>query len=231
MNKSARKKEIEENDINVPMGGFQQPPSSLSLENNAKLLMGKTGSLQRNVIETASSLSSACAKKSNARFESEVQYLSDQSHTLESKHRAIVRSESAPLLSATILHSVPSPFIGITFNTEGSSFSKRSSPSQPIVASNATTAIQREEISEMAMRKLELCFRKAETYEGIAMVLNVSLDRLLSQVTEIDNQRRRDGESREAQERKIQASLLSYFLIFHHLKRSTNFGNVGNVNV
>ena len=93
MNKSARKKEIEENDMNVRMGGFKQPPSSLSLENNAKLLMGKTGSLQRNVIETASSLSSACAKKSNARFESEVQYLSDQSHTLESKHRAIVRSE------------------------------------------------------------------------------------------------------------------------------------------
>ena len=58
----------------------------------------------------------------------------------------------------------------------------------------------------MAMRKIELCFRKAETYEGIAMVLNVSLDRLLTQVTEIDNQRRRESESREAQERKIQVS-------------------------
>ena len=56
----------------------------------------------------------------------------------------------------------------------------------------------------MALRKLELCYRKAETYEGMAMVLNVSLDRLLTQVTEIDNQRRRESESREAQERKIQ---------------------------
>ena len=59
----------------------------------------------------------------------------------------------------------------------------------------------------MALRKLELCYRKAETYEGMAMVLNVSLDRLLTQVTEIDSQRRRESETREAQERKIQVGV------------------------
>ena len=58
------------------------------------------------------------------------------------------------------------------------------------------------------MKKLELCNRKAETYEGMAMVLNVSFDRLLNQVTQIDNQRRRENETRDAQDRKIQVSKL-----------------------
>ena len=58
-------------------------------------------------------------------------------------------------------------------------------------------------MNSTAMRKLELCFRKAETYEGMAMVLNVSLDRLLSQVTEMDNQRRTESEAVETQRRKI----------------------------
>ena len=59
--------------------------------------------------------------------------------------------------------------------------------------------------STMTMtRKLELCYRKAETYEGMAMVLNVSFDRLLNQVTEIDIQRRKEKEMCEAQEKRIQ---------------------------
>ena len=62
-------------------------------------------------------------------------------------------------------------------------------------------------ISTMTMtRKLELCYRKAETYEGMAMVLNVSFDRLLNQVTEIDIQRRKEKEMCEAQEKRIQVS-------------------------
>ena len=62
-------------------------------------------------------------------------------------------------------------------------------------------------ISTMTMtRKLELCSRKAETYEGMAMVLNVSFDRLLNQVTEIDIQRRKEKEMCEAQEKRIQVS-------------------------
>ena len=42
----------------------------------------------------------------------------------------------------------------------------------------------------------------------MAMVLNVSFDRLLNQVTQIDNQRRRENETRDAQDRKIQVSKL-----------------------
>ena len=57
-------------------------------------------------------------------------------------------------------------------------------------------------------RKMDLCNRKMETYEGIAMVLNVSFDRLLNQVTEIDHQRRREKEYAEAQEKKIQVGLI-----------------------
>ena len=42
----------------------------------------------------------------------------------------------------------------------------------------------------------------------MAMVLNISLDRLLTQINEIDNQRRKESESREAQERKIQVGVV-----------------------
>ena len=53
-----------------------------------------------------------------------------------------------------------------------------------------------------------MCLRKADKYEEMAMVLNVSLDRLLSQINEIDNQRRKESELREAQEKKIQVSVV-----------------------
>ena len=53
-----------------------------------------------------------------------------------------------------------------------------------------------------------MCLRKADKYEEMAIVLNVSLDRLLSQINEIDNQRRKESELREAQEKKIQVSVV-----------------------
>ena len=100
--------------------------------------------------------------------------------TLEIQQQSIVRSDSAPLSNVT---------------------SSLCTPTNVAVAS-------REDVSGVAMQKLELCFRKAETYEEMVTVLNISMDRLLTQINEIDNQRRRESESREAQERKIQVSLV-----------------------
>ena len=107
--------------------------------------------------------------------------------------------DSTPLSNATTLSPMLSLSTGLPFCNRKSCSLTSLSPPQPTDA-----ATPREYVSDMAIKKLELCFRKAETYEGMAMVLNISLDRLLTQVTEIDNQRRRESESREAQERKIQ---------------------------
>ena len=134
------------------------------------------------------------------RLESKLQQLSDRLRTLENQQQLVVRSHSAPSNATTTLP-MPSLPTGLSLNKRESASSTSLLPS-----SLAPTATSGEDISGMAMQKIELCFRKAETYEGIAMVLNVSLDRLLTQVTEIDNQRRRESESREAQERKIQVS-------------------------
>ena len=70
-------------------------------------------------------------------------------------------------------------------------------------------------VATTTMKKLEICFQKTEKYEGIAMVLNRSLEKLLTQVKEIDNQRRRESESREAQERKIQVGVFLFYCCFY----------------
>ena len=67
----------------------------------------------------------------------------------------------------------------------------------------STTSLQ-DDLNSNAKRKLELCFQKSEMYESMAIILNIALDRLLSQVKEIDNQRRREGETLESLQRKIQ---------------------------
>ena len=217
-NESILNKENEENDMNVPMVGSQQQPSSPPLENDSEMEdMDETGPgmsqqaefLQRAAVGAAAAASSSSAGSSgsnnnnSAKLESEVQRLSERLRTLESQQRLVVRADSAPSSNATT-NSLPMPSssTGFSFNNGGSASSTSSSPSRP-----AAAAAPREDVSGMAMRKLELCFRKAEMYEGMAMVLNVSLDRLLTQVTEIDNQRRRESESREAQERKIQVGV------------------------
>ena len=70
-----------------------------------------------------------------------------------------------------------------------------------------STASLQDDLNSNAKRKLELCFQKSEMYESMAMVLNVSLDRLLSQVQEINNQRQRESETLKALQRKIQVGL------------------------
>ena len=134
-----------------------------------------------------------------SRLEVEIQRLSERMRTLESERR-FVRADSAPKspsTSAAALHQQMASSSGFAL----------SPATPPRVTVDAATA---ENSNATAMRKLELCFRKAETYEGMAMVLNVSLDRLLTQVTEIDTQRRRESETREAQERKIQVSSIFF---------------------
>ena len=199
INESRMNKENENNDKNVLMVESQQQPSCGPFKNDAKMedmeknRLGMSQQMNQQQIEFSHQhsangavdntfLSSASVSKSNnnynnsARLELEVHHLSTRMQTLESQQQFIVRSDSTPLSNATSLSSPPT-----------------------------TAAVTlKEDVSGMALKKLELCFRKAETYEGMAMVLNVSLDRLLNQVTEFDNQRRRGEESREAQERKIQ---------------------------
>ena len=158
---------------------------------------------QHSIAGAAAALSSSVgASKSNnnieVRLESKLQQLTRRLEHLESQQQFVDRSHSAPANATTAL---PMPLLstGFSFDNRGSALSTSLSPS-PL----APAATSREDVSGIAMRKLELCFRKAETYEGMAMVLNVSLDRLLTQVTEIDNQRKRESQSRETQERKIQ---------------------------
>ena len=158
-------------------------------------------SLQRAVAAAAGEkgASTIAGGISSVRLEAEIQHLSERLRTLESGHN-FVRSDSAPSPSSG--HSrhrqLPPPTsAGFVFATGSSS----SSP-PPLRHSAVPT-----ENGNMQMRKLDLCYRKAESYEGMAMVLNVSFDRLLNQVTEIDNQRRRENEARDAQERKIQVNI------------------------
>ena len=60
-----------------------------------------------------------------------------------------------------------------------------------------------EQSYDSILRKLELGSNKIDMYEGMAMVLNASLDRLLVQVNEIDNQRKGQSERQETQEKRI----------------------------
>ena len=131
----------------------------------------------------------------SSRLEVVIQRLSERLRTLESERR-FVRADSAPKSPSTSAAALQQQMA----LSSGFAFSPATPPRATADASSAENA------NATAMRKLELCFRKAETYEGMAMVLNVSLDRLLTQVTEIDTQRRRESETREAQERKIQVS-------------------------
>ena len=202
-NESRMNKEYGDNDINVLMVGLQQQPSGGPVKNDSemehmeKIRSGMSREMNEQQIEflhqhsvngaaVNTSFSSAGASKSNnnhknsARLDLEVHRLSTRMQTLESQQQFIVRSDSTPLSNATSLSSPPT----------------------------AVAVTSREDVSGVAMKKLELCFRKAEAYEGMAMVLNTSLDRLLTQVTEIDNQRRRESELRESQERKIQVSVV-----------------------
>ena len=75
--------------------------------------------------------------------------------------------------------------------------------------------VRSDSVAATTMKKLEICFQKTEKYEGIAMVLNRSLEKLLTQVNEIDNQRRRESESREAQGRKIQVGVFLFYCYFY----------------
>ena len=191
------------NKENVSMVGLQQRPSSgplkndLEMEDMEKIRLGMSQEMNEKQIEflhqhsangaaVNTVLLSAGASKSNnnhnnsASLELEVHRLSTQMQTLESQQQLIVRSDSTPLLNASSL-SFP--------------------PTTVAVAS-------KEDVSGMVMKKLELCLRKADKYEEMVMVLNVSLDRLLTQINEIDNQRRKESESREAQERKIQVGVV-----------------------
>ena len=136
---------------------------------------------------------------SSPRLEVEIQQISQRLLTLESDQQ-FVQSDTAPSpyslnmsLSRQLGHLTSAGFVFAT------------GPSSPPQSNVVLT----ENTSATALRKLELCYRKAETYEGMAMVLNVSFDRLLNQVTEIDNQRRSENETRNAQERKIQVSFTS----------------------
>ena len=136
---------------------------------------------------------------SSPRLEAEIQQISQRLLTLESDQQ-FVQSDTAPSpyslnmsLSRQLGHLTSAGFVFAT--------GPSSPPQSNVVLTKNTSAT--------ALRKLELCYRKAETYEGMAMVLNVSFDRLLNQVTEIDNQRRSENETRNAQERKIQVSFSS----------------------
>ena len=165
--------------------------------------MYTTLSQQLNTAQTAATSSSSagasgCSNNNKVNLESKIQQLSERLQSLESQQQYVDRSHSGPSNATTTLLR-PSSSSGLPFNNRESDSSTSSLSSQL-----TPTVTTREDISSMALRKLELCYRKAETYEGMAMVLNVSLDRLLTQVTEIDSQRRRESESREAQERKIQ---------------------------
>ena len=137
---------------------------------------------------------------SSPRLEAEIQQIFQRLLTLESNWQ-FVQSDTAPSPSSSnvsLSRQLDHPrSAGFVFATRPSSSS--SSPPQ-------SNVVLTENTSATALRKLELCYRKAETYEGMAMVLNVSFDRLLNQVTEIDNQRRSEIETRDAQERKIQVS-------------------------
>ena len=136
------------------------------------------------------------------RLETEVHQISERLRTLEGE-LGFVRSDSVPsptaATSSSQTHQPTSA--GFVFATGlSSSASAISPPFTPVRSTPANSD------NSTMVRKLDLCYRKAETYEGMAMVLNVSFDRLLNQVTEIDTQRRRENETREAQERKIQVS-------------------------
>ena len=123
---------------------------------------------------------------SNARLEVEIQHIAKRLRALESK----CQFDQANSTSS------PSNSLEFVFAT-GSPSNESSSPPQLSLESNENTAAT-------AMRKLELCYRKAETYEGMTMVLNISLDRLLNQVAKIDIQRRKENETLNLQARKIQ---------------------------
>ena len=118
---------------------------------------------------------------SNARLKSEIEEIAKRLRVLENKSKSI-KTDLAPYPS--------------TFATRSSAnippFSPQSSPG----LSDSTI--------ETARRKLELCYQNAKTFEGMVMALNNSFDRLLSQVTEIDTQRRKENEERETQARKIE---------------------------
>ena len=158
----------------------------------------------------SSASGAAAASLSNARIEVEIQRISERLRTLESE-RQTVASDSAPSSSssssspATSGAAVASSSSGFAFQPPGGVGGAAASRNNNALPA-ASSASPREEMNSTAMRKLELCFRKAETYEGMAMVLNVSLDRLLSQVTEMDNQRRTESEAVETQRRKISVS-------------------------
>ena len=155
----------------------------------------------------SSASGAAAASLSNARIEVEIQRISERLRTLESE-RQTVASDSAPSSSssssspATSAAAASSSSSGFAFQPPGGVGGAAASRNNNALPA-ASSASPREEMNSTAMRKLELCFRKAETYEGMAMVLNVSLDRLLSQVTEMDNQRRTESEAVETQRRKI----------------------------
>lgn len=170
LEKSIESRMIKEN---VSMVGLQQQPSSGPMHN-------ANGAAVNTVLLSAGASKSNNNHNNSASLELEVHRLSTQMQTLESQQQLIVRSDSTPLLNASL-----------------SSFP----PTTVAVAS-------KEDVSGMVMKKLELCLRKADKYEEMAMVLNVSLDRLLTQINEIDNQRRKESESREAQERKIQVGVV-----------------------
>ena len=190
--------------MNVPMVGSQQPSNS-PLETNFEMMEDMEENVEgAAAVSSSSATSSGIYRNNKARLELEVQRLSEPLQTLEKQQQLEIQSISisAPSSNATTTPLLmPSSSMGCS-NNKGSRSLIFSSPLQL-----APTAIPRGDVSGMAMRKLELCFRKAETYEGMAMVLNVSLDRLLTQVTEIDSQRRRESETREAQEKKIQVGV------------------------
>ena len=100
---------------------------------------------------------------SNARLKSEIEQMAKRLRALENKSKSI-KTNLAPYPSTS---------------------ATRSSANISLFPPQSSARLSESTI-KTARRKLELCFQKAKTFEGMVMVLNNSFDRLLSQVTEID---------------------------------------------
>ena len=163
-----------------------------------------------------------------------MQSLAERIQTLETDQHVVIKSNSMPS-ATTVSESSPAnvqmtSFVGPSTSSSSSSSSLHGMIhpatsghnllfSPPIVGGGESTTMNNNSNTSTMMRKMELCFRKTETYEGMAMVLNVSLNRLLTQVTEIDTSRRRERDSIESRERKIQVNNSDYTCSSRSTKR------------